>query len=152
MGPGSLAATSTRHRKQPQHKDECGILPTKAVVDEAMPCVLILIEGVARRPRCGRSHDISHSGPPGPASVADLRLISQQIEWRDAQRLSQLGYSVTTVGLRRPCSSPLIYCWLKPDSSSTCSWVRPLSRRIRAKLRPTSRRMSMPAGMADQTR
>ena len=45
--------------------------------------------------------------------------------------------------------SPLMYCWLNPDSSSTCSWVSPFSRRIRAKFRPTSRRISMPAGLAD---
>ena len=39
---------------------------------------------------------------------------------RDAQSFIQLR-SVTTVGLRRPCSSPLMYCWLKPDHSSICS-------------------------------
>src|SRR5262245_51032197 len=47
------------------------------------------------------------------------------------------------VGLRRPRSKPLRYCWLKPERSSTASWVSPFSRRMRAKLRPTSFRISM---------
>ncbi|MHC2336321.1 hypothetical protein ACVIW0_005610 [Bradyrhizobium sp. USDA 4454] len=32
-----------------------------------------------------------------------------------------ISYRVTTVGLRRPDSSPLRYCWLKPDISLNCS-------------------------------
>ncbi len=61
-------------------------------------------------------------------------------------RACESSYSVTIVGLRRPCSRPLRYCWLNPDRSSTCSWVRPLARRMRAKFRPTSWRISMPPG------
>lgn len=51
--------------------------------------------------------------------------------------------SVTTVGLRRPCSSPLMYCCENPESSATRSCVSPRAARRRAKFRPTRRRMSM---------
>lgn len=48
-----------------------------------------------------------------------------------------------TVGLRRPFSSPLRYCWLRPDRSATCSCVRPFCLRNRAKFRPTSSLISI---------
>jgi hypothetical protein len=54
--------------------------------------------------------------------------------------------SVTIVGFRRPCSKPLMYCWLKPETSASCSWVKPFSRLIRPTFRPTSLRMSMRGG------
>jgi hypothetical protein len=47
------------------------------------------------------------------------------------------------VGLRLPCSRPLMYCWLNPERSANSSCVRPLSCRIRLTFRPTSLRMSM---------
>jgi hypothetical protein len=37
------------------------------------------------------------------------------------------SYSVMTVGLRIPRSSPLKYCWLKPERAETSSWVKPLA-------------------------
>jgi hypothetical protein len=49
------------------------------------------------------------------------------------------SYRVTIVGLRLPCSRSLMYCWLKPDRSSTCSWVSPFSRLMRAKVAPHER-------------
>src|ERR1700730_12046309 len=58
-------------------------------------------------------------------------------------------WRLTIVGLRRPCSRPLRYCWLKPESSASCSWVKPFSCLIRLTFRPTSLRMSMRRRSAD---
>jgi hypothetical protein len=56
------------------------------------------------------------------------------------------SYRVTTVGLRRPYSTPLMYCWLKPETSASRSCVIFFLRRRRARFRPTSLRMSMRQG------
>ena len=49
----------------------------------------------------------------------------------------------TMAGLRRPCSSPLMYCW-RPRAS--CSCVRPFCYLIRFTFHLTSLRMSMGRG------
>ena len=59
------------------------------------------------------------------------------------------SHSETTVGLRFPCSRPLMYCWLKPDFSANASCVRPFSSLSLLTFRPTSFRMSMRHGLAD---
>jgi hypothetical protein len=41
------------------------------------------------------------------------------------------SYIVTIVGLRRPFSRPLTYCWLNPEMSQNSSCVRLFSSRIR---------------------
>ena len=51
--------------------------------------------------------------------------------------------SVTTVGLRRPLSRSLIYCWVEPEASAKLSCVKPLAFLNRPKLRPTSLRISI---------
>lgn len=53
--------------------------------------------------------------------------------------------SVTTVGLRRPCSNPLIYCCVKPDASENFSCVKPFCFRSFKKFRPTNLRISIGA-------
>jgi hypothetical protein len=53
------------------------------------------------------------------------------------------SYTVTTVGLRRPFSRPLTYCWLNPEMSQNSSCVRLFSSRIRLTFCPTSLRISM---------
>jgi len=40
---------------------------------------------------------------------------------------------------------PLMYCWLNPESSASCSWVKPFSCLTRLTFRPTSLRISMRA-------
>lgn len=51
--------------------------------------------------------------------------------------------SVTTVGLRRPCSNPLIYCCVKPEASENFSCVKPFCFRSFRKFRPTNLRISI---------
>jgi len=53
------------------------------------------------------------------------------------------SYSVMIVGFRRPCSMPLIYCWLKPEISASRSCVRPFFSLIRLTFFPTNLRISM---------
>lgn len=53
--------------------------------------------------------------------------------------------SVTTVGLRRPCSNPLIYYCVKPDASENFSCVKPFCFRSFKKFRPTNLRISIGA-------
>lgn len=53
--------------------------------------------------------------------------------------------SVTTVGLRRPCSNPLIYCCVESDASENFSCVKPFCFRSFKKFRPTNLRISIGA-------
>ncbi len=44
------------------------------------------------------------------------------------------------VGFLLPFSSPLMYCWLKPEISASCSCVEPVFSPILRAFRPTSLR------------
>ena len=63
-----------------------------------------------------------------------------------APRATDSSYRVMIVGLRRPRSKLLMYCWLNPDISANCSWVRPFFSLSRLTFRPTSLRISCAGG------